>query len=109
VAGLPGAGFDPVRNGDEALRNLVLAQIIEPTSKVDAIRVLAETRVDSASDRTIKRRLPVIAKPQVRQALSANVVLVRGQADGAVGHIDADKWSGGGRCLRNRRRCPCSG
>jgi hypothetical protein len=53
------------------LRDLVLARIIEPTSKADAVRVLAETRVDSASYRTIKRRLPVIAKPAVRQAVSA--------------------------------------
>jgi hypothetical protein len=64
-------GFDRVLDGDEALRDLVLARIIEPTSKVDAMRVLVETGVESASYRTIKRRLPVIAKPEVRQALSA--------------------------------------
>jgi hypothetical protein len=33
--------------------------------------VLAETGVDSVSYRTVKRRLPLIAKPVVRQALSA--------------------------------------
>jgi hypothetical protein len=48
----------------------VLARMIEPTSKVDAERVLAETGVESLSYRTIKRRLPAIAKPAVRQALS---------------------------------------
>jgi hypothetical protein len=53
------------------LRDLVLARIIEPTSKLDAAPVLAETEVASVSYRTIKRRLPVIAKPAVRQALSA--------------------------------------
>ena len=64
-------GFDHVLDGDEVLRDLVLARIIEPTSKADAVRVLTETGIDSTSYRTIKRRLPVIAKPAVRQSLSA--------------------------------------
>jgi hypothetical protein len=63
-------GFDQVLDGDEVLRDLVLARIIEPTSKIDAERVLSETGVTGASYRTVKRRLPVIAKPAVRQALS---------------------------------------
>ena len=63
-------GFDRVLDGDEVLRDLVLARIIEPTSKMDAERVLAETGVAAASYRTVKRRLPVIAKTSVRQALS---------------------------------------
>ncbi|VBA62331.1 hypothetical protein LAUMK41_05722 [Mycobacterium attenuatum] len=64
-------GFDWVLDGDEVLRDLVCARIIEPTSKSDSLRVLAETGVGSASYRTIKRRLPRIAEPVVRQALSA--------------------------------------
>lgn len=64
-------GFHRVLAGDEVLRDLVCARIIEPTSKADSIRVLAETGVGSASYRTIKRRLPLIAEPVVRQALSA--------------------------------------
>jgi hypothetical protein len=64
-------GFDSVLGGDEVLRDLVLARIIEPTSKIDADRVLTETGVAAASYRTVKRRLPVIAKPAVRQAISA--------------------------------------
>ena len=63
--------FDRVLDGDEVLRDLVLARIIEPTSKIDAERVLTETGVAAASYRTVKRRLPVIAKPAVRQSLSA--------------------------------------
>jgi hypothetical protein len=51
-------------------RDLVLARIIEPTSKVDWLRVLAETGLESVDYRTVTRRLPVIAKPSVRQALS---------------------------------------
>ena len=64
-------GFDAVLGGDEVLRDLVLARIIEPTSKIDAERVLTETGVAAASYRTVKRRLPVIAKAAVRQSLSA--------------------------------------
>ena len=52
-------------------RDLVLARIIEPTSKADSLRVLAETGVEPVDYRTVTRRLPVIAKPKVRQALSA--------------------------------------
>ena len=36
-------GFDGVLDGDEVLRGLVAARIIEPTSKVDSLRVLADT------------------------------------------------------------------
>jgi Transposase DDE domain len=52
-------------------RDLVAARIIEPTSKVDALRVLSETGVESPAYRTLKRRLPIFAKPVFRQALSA--------------------------------------
>jgi hypothetical protein len=54
----------------EVFRDLVAARIIEPTSKVDALRVLSETGVDFPAYRTLKRRLPVFAKPEFRQALS---------------------------------------
>jgi hypothetical protein len=64
-------GFDTATGGDDVLRDLVLARIIEPTSKQDSLRVLAETGVESVDYRTVTRRLPVIAKPSVRQALSA--------------------------------------
>ena len=63
-------GFDGVHDGDAVLRDLVLARIIEPTSKLDAARVLTEAGVASVSCRTNRRRLPVIAKPAVRQVLS---------------------------------------
>lgn len=64
-------GFDMAAGGDEVFRDLVAARIIEPTSKVDALRVLEETGVESAAYRTLKRRLPVFAKPEFRQSLSA--------------------------------------
>jgi hypothetical protein len=63
-------GFDGALEGDELFRDLVLARIIEPTSKVDSLRVLSETGVEPPAYRTLKRRLPVFAKPAVRQSLS---------------------------------------
>jgi Transposase DDE domain len=63
-------GFDIATGGDEVFRDLVLARIIEPTSKQDSLRVLAETGVNPVDYRTVTRRLSVIAKPAVRQALS---------------------------------------
>ena len=41
-------GFDQAAGGDEVFRQLVLARIIEPTSKLDSLRVLAEVGVDAA-------------------------------------------------------------
>ena len=64
-------GFDTAAGGDEVLRDLVLARIIEPTSKADSLRVLSETGIEPVDYRTVTRRLPIIAKPAVRQALSA--------------------------------------
>jgi hypothetical protein len=64
-------GFDSATDGDEVFCDLVAARIIEPTSKVDALRVLSETGVESPAYRTLKRRLPIFAKPDFRQAISA--------------------------------------
>jgi hypothetical protein len=64
-------GFDAATGGDKVLRGLVLARTIEPTSKADSLRVLSETGVEPVDYRTVTPRLPVIAKPAVRQALSA--------------------------------------
>jgi hypothetical protein len=48
-------GFDAI--GDEAFVQLVLARIIEPTSKADSVRVLSEVGVEPASLRTMFRSL----------------------------------------------------
>lgn len=48
-------GFDAV--GDDAFRDLVLARLIEPTSKAEAVRVLDEIGVEHASLRTMFRSL----------------------------------------------------
>jgi hypothetical protein len=63
-------GFDRVACGDEVLRQLVLARIIEPTSKADSLRVIEETGVAAVSYPTLNRRLPMFAKAGFRRALS---------------------------------------
>src|SRR5437016_3686612 len=63
-------GFDTAAGGDEVFRALVLARIIEPTSKLDSLRVLEETGVTAPSYATLKRRLPAYANPLWRKAIS---------------------------------------
>jgi hypothetical protein len=64
-------GFERATGGDEVLRQLVLARIIEPASKLDSLRVLDQTGVAAASYRTLKRRLPAFAQHSWRQQLAA--------------------------------------
>ena len=52
------AGIRCRRDGDAVFRDLVLARIIEPTSKADSLRVLAETGVATVDYRTVTRHLP---------------------------------------------------
>jgi hypothetical protein len=63
-------GFDVAAGGDEVFRQLVLARIIEPTSKEDSIRVIEETGAAAASYRTIGRRLPTYATEAWRERLA---------------------------------------
>ncbi len=64
-------GFDEAADGDEVFRQLVLARIIEPTSKLDSLRVLEETGIEPASYRTVSRRLPGYATQEWRHGLAA--------------------------------------
>ena len=64
-------GFTEAAGGDEVFRQLVLARIIEPSSKLDSIRVLQEAGLTAASYPTINRRLPRYAKSKFRQRISA--------------------------------------
>jgi hypothetical protein len=64
-------GFEQATDGDEVFELLVLARIIEPTSKLDSLRVLEETGVTPPSYATVKRRLPVFARASWRQQLAA--------------------------------------
>jgi hypothetical protein len=63
-------GFEDAAVGDDVFRHLVLARIIEPSSKLDSLRVLEEAGVAPASYRTLKRRLPAYAEETWRQGLS---------------------------------------
>jgi hypothetical protein len=65
-------GFGAATGGDEVFRQLVLARLVEPTSKRDAIRVLTELGIDPPGYRTIFRRLPTYATDRWRQALAAS-------------------------------------
>ena len=64
-------GLAAAAGGDEVFRDLVLARIIEPSSKLDSLRVLDEAGVTGASYRTVLRRLPAYAREEFRQGLSA--------------------------------------
>ena len=64
-------GLDRAVGGDEVFGHLVLARIIEPTSKLDSLRVLEEAGIDPPVYRTVTRRLPVFAKDAWRQKIAA--------------------------------------
>jgi hypothetical protein len=64
-------GLAEADGGDGVFRDLVCARIIEPTSKLDSLRVLSEVGIDPVSYRTVTRRLPVYAKESWRQRLAA--------------------------------------
>jgi hypothetical protein len=62
--------FDKAAGEDEVFKDLVLARIVEPTSKLDSIRVLEEVGVKAPSYPTINRRLPTYAKMTFRDELA---------------------------------------
>jgi hypothetical protein len=64
-------GLDRACGRDEVFMLLTLARVIEPTSKLDSIRVLTEVGIAAPSYPTIKRRLPLYATPGWRDALAS--------------------------------------
>jgi DDE family transposase len=64
-------GLEEAAGGDEVFRDLVLARIIEPTSKLDSGRVLEEAGIAPASYPTVCRRLRRYAQDSWRAGLSA--------------------------------------
>jgi hypothetical protein len=64
-------GFESAAKGDTVFRDLVLARLVEPSSKIDAERVLGEVGASPASYATVKRRLRSYAQPGWRSALAA--------------------------------------
>ena len=63
-----GLGFDAV--GDEVFRDLVIARIVEPTSKLDSLRVLDDLGSDAVSYRTIQRHLRSINTGNYRDVIT---------------------------------------
>lgn len=63
-----GLGFDAV--GDEVFRDLVIARIVEPTSKLDSLRVLTDLGCDTVSYRTIQRHLQSINTGNYRDVIT---------------------------------------
>jgi len=66
-------GFADAAGADEVFRQLVLARINEPTSKLDSLRVLEEAGIAPVSYRTVKRRLPAYATDGVAGAAGGAV------------------------------------
>ncbi|NMM34424.1 MAG: IS1634 family transposase [Phycicoccus sp.] len=64
-------GLEEAAGGDEVFEQLVLARIIEATSKFDSARVLAEAGLTPASYPTLNRRLPRYATAAWREKLAA--------------------------------------
>jgi hypothetical protein len=79
-------GFDEATAGDEVFRQLVLARIIEPVSKLDSLRVLEEAGMPAAPYRTVTRRLRAFAEDSCRQRLSA-ARAARGAGAGEPGAV----------------------
>ena len=68
---LTGVGAGPGLS-DEVFEQLVLARIIEPTSKLDTIRVLEEIGIPAVSYPTINRRLARYATEQWRARIATS-------------------------------------
>jgi Transposase DDE domain len=64
-------GLDAAAGGDEVFALLVAARIIEPVSKLDSLRVLAEAGAAPPSYATLKRRLRGYARQGFRDKISA--------------------------------------
>lgn len=77
-------GFDAI--ADEAFRAMVLARVIEPTSKADTVRVLAEIGAPAPAVKTLFRALARCQQRDYRGKLSA-ACLGHAIRDGALGLI----------------------
>jgi len=64
-------GFAAATGGDAVFRDLVVARVIEPVSKLDSLRVLEEAGLAPPPYRTVTRRLRAFARPAWRQQISA--------------------------------------
>jgi hypothetical protein len=74
-------GFDQI--GDNAFKALVLARIIEPTSKLDTVRVLGELRVPGPTRVTFMRCLKRVIERDYRTVI-AKACYARAVGDGGL-------------------------
>jgi hypothetical protein len=81
-------GFDVL--GDEAFRVMVLARIVEPTSKADSLRVLAEIGAPTPSLRTLFRSLKRSHGADYRDTLAKACVARSAAAGGLAGLVMYD-------------------
>ena len=61
-------GFDAV--ADEVFRDLVIARIVEPTSKLDSLRVLTDLGANTRSYRTIQRHLRSVVTDKYQDVIT---------------------------------------
>lgn len=73
-------GFDVL--GDRVFRDLVIARIVEPTSKRDSIRVLADLGADPLSYSTIQRHLGKVGPGRYRDQLATKCFEHAGRTGG---------------------------
>lgn len=73
-------GFDAV--ADAVFRDLVIARIVEPTSKADSMRVLADLGANVVSYRTIQRHLATIGPSGYRDLIAARCFTHAGDTGG---------------------------
>jgi hypothetical protein len=73
-------GFDVVADG--VFRDLVIARIVEPTSKVDSLRVLADLGADTLSYRTIQRHLAKVNTANYRELVATQCFTHAGDRGG---------------------------
>ncbi len=71
-------GFTAATGGDAVFRDLVIARIIEPASKLDTIRILDELGLKAPSNTGIHRCLDRAAEAKYRDGLSTACVAFRG-------------------------------
>lgn len=71
VTGYEALGFEEATQSDSVFRGLVLARLIEPSSKLDSARVLQEAGLTAPSYATVKRRLPGYATEEFRAGLAS--------------------------------------
>ena len=75
-------GFDGV--DDAVFRDLVIARMVEPTSKIDSLRVLAALGAEAMSYRTIQRHLGKVVAGKYRDVIAARC-FEQGKSPGVVG------------------------